>query len=324
MPRSMGTGRPARPPYNLNHLVACMLVVTFVVWLVHPAFDRCSLDSYDASTVTELDLKNCKLTVLPASISRFGVLRKLDLGNNRLSTLPAVLPSTLLTLFCLNNNFETIPPAIAELPHLRMLSFKSCRLRDVGVAPLPPSLVWLILTDNELVTLPDSLGRLTRMRKLMLANNHLASLPSSLAAMRELELLRLANNQLKELPAWLYELPRLTWLAIAGNPFVAPAPARAELPSVRFDELTFGTKLGEGTSSVVRQGLWHGVQVAIKLYKAALSSDGKNLDEVRASCAVDHPNVLRWLGFLSEGEQEHARAVSGATATSTAVIPLSS
>ena len=237
MPRSMGNGRAARPPYNLNHLVACMLVVTFVVWLVHPAFDRCSLDSYDASTVMELDLKNCKLTVLPASISRFGVLRKLDLGNNRLSTLPAVLPSTLLTLFCLNNNFETIPPAIAELPHLRMLSFKSCRLRDVGVAPLPPSLVWLILTDNELVTLPDSLGRLTRMRKLMLANNHLASLPSSLAAMRELELLRLANNQLKELPAWLYELPRLTWLAIAGNPFVAPAPARAELPSVRFGEL---------------------------------------------------------------------------------------
>ena len=35
---------------------------------------------------------------------------------------------------------------------------------------------------------------------------------------------------------------------------------------------------------------------------------------MRASCAVDHPNVLRWLGFLSEGEQEHARAVSGATA----------
>jgi hypothetical protein len=40
----------------------------------------------------------------------------------------------------------------------------------------------------------------------------------------------------------------------------------------------------------VRQGLWHGAQVAIKLYKAALSSDGKNLDEVRASCTVDHPN----------------------------------
>jgi hypothetical protein len=192
--------------------------------LAHPAgmLRACSyLHSFGALFVDELEASESGTR---AMIERFGVLRKLDLGNNRLSTLPAVLPSTLLTLFCLNNNFETIPPAIAELPHLRMLSFKSCRLRDVGVAPLPPSLVWLILTDNELVTLPDSLGRLTRMRKLMLANNHLASLPSSLAAMRELELLRLANNQLKELPAWLYELPRLTWLAIAGNPFVAPAP----------------------------------------------------------------------------------------------------
>jgi len=45
-----------------------------------------------------------------------------------------------------------------------------------------------------------------------------------------------------------------------------------------------------------------------------MSRDCLPCSQVRASCAVDHPNVLRWLGFLSEGEQEHARAVSGATA----------
>ena len=306
----MGTGQRAKTSPNLNYLVALMLVAAFFVWLWHPTFERCSIDSYDVVTTSAIDLKNCKLSELPSSISRFVSLKKLDLGNNVLHSLPDALPPSLETLFCLNNAFETIPPVIATLPRLRMLSFKSCRLRDLGVAPLPESLAWLILTDNELVALPDSLGRLTGMRKLMLANNKLGSLPSSMGAMRELELLRLSNNRLPAPPPWLYELPKLTWLAIAGNPFVAPAPARASLPDVRFDELTLGPKLGEGTSSIVRQGLWHGEMVAIKLYKAALSSDGMNLDEVRASCAVDHPHVLRWLGYLSEGEGEKARAVA--------------
>jgi len=40
--------------------------------------------------------------------------------------------------------------------------------------------------------------------------------------------------------------------------------------------------------------------VAAKQYKAELSSDGRNIDEVRASCAVDHPNVLRFLGFYTQ------------------------
>ena len=54
-------------------------------------------------------------------------------------------------------------------------------------------------------------------------------------------------------------------------------------------------------------------QVAVKSYKAMLSSDGKNLDEVRASCAVDHVNVLRWLGYVEEGQDEHFQArASGA------------
>ena len=68
--------------------------------------------------------------------------------------------------------------------------------------------------------------------------------------------------------------------------------------------------MGEGTSSIVRRGEWHGQPVAIKMYKAALSSDGMNLDEVRASCAVDHAHVLRWLGYLSEGAEQISRASS--------------
>lgn len=261
---------------------------------------RCELDSYNRATTTELDLKHCKFTTFPESIAKFDRLVKLDVSHNSLLSLP-VLPPTIETLFALGNPFETIPPSVAGLPKLRMLSFKSCRLRNIGDLALPTTLNWLILTDNMLTSLPDSFGRLTRMRKLMLANNLLGSVPETMAQMRELELLRLANNRLVSIPDWLLALPSLTWLAIAGNPCVASAPARASLETVKFGDLELGAKLGEGTSSIVRKATLHGTTVAVKLYKAQLSSDGKNLDEVRASCAVDHPNVLRWLGYLEEG-----------------------
>jgi hypothetical protein len=149
------------------------------------------------------------------------------------------------------------------------------------------------------------------MRKFMLANNRLTGLPPTMAAMQQLELLRLANNRLAAIPRWLHELPRLSWLALAGNPCIRPAPARAALPAVRFEDLTLSTRLGEGTSSVVREGTWRGRRVAVKLYKAPLSSDGRNLDEVRASCAVDHPNVLRWLGYVHEQPPSLEERVSG-------------
>ena len=327
----MGTGRrhtPAR--HTLLRVCGGGLCITIVIYLLFANSTvasststniKCNLDSYNPATTTELDLKKCGLTALPDTISTFGSLTKLDLSHNpNLDSLPS-LPPTLTTLFALGSGFSTIPPAVAALPSLRMLSFKSCRLRDIGALPLPTSLQWLILTDNKLHTLPASIGGLVRMRKLMLANNRLVALPPEMAAMRELELLRLANNKLPSIPPWLSTLPKLTWLAIAGNPCVSPAPARAELPMVRYDELTIGARLGEGTSSIVHKGQYHGHQVALKVYKAQLSSDGRNLDEVRASCAVDHPHVLRWLGYLEEGSGgEEARATTGSTGGSWRLI----
>ena len=59
-----------------------------------------------------------------------------------------------------------MPRSVARLPRLRMLSFKGCRLTEVG--RLPRSLVWLILTGNRLTSLPRHLENLTRVRKLML------------------------------------------------------------------------------------------------------------------------------------------------------------
>lgn len=273
------------------------LLLLVIVWMRSRGGEpRCDLSTYDAATTEALDLKRCGLDALPATIIAFQRLKKLDLGFNSLSSLPR-LPESLEIVFLLSNAFEAVPPQVSPLPNLRMLSFKSNRLRSVGV-PLPTSLKWLILTDNHLAELPHQLGELTLMRKLMLANNRLSSLPRSMASMRELELLRLANNRLRRLPEWLHALPRLTWLAVAGNPCVSPAPPRASLLPVAWEELSLGERLGEGTSGIVHKASWKGQTVAVKLYKSELSSDGRSLDEVFASCAVEHPHVLKFLGYF--------------------------
>eukprot|EP00931_Biecheleriopsis_adriatica_P123552 TRINITY_DN98603_c0_g1_i1.p1 TRINITY_DN98603_c0_g1~~TRINITY_DN98603_c0_g1_i1.p1 ORF type:complete len:241 (+),score=32.40 TRINITY_DN98603_c0_g1_i1:50-724(+) len=210
--------------WTWKHMVAVTVVCLFLrSWStalsdgkarVHSNKRKCDLDSYSKPVdILELDLKSCDLTALPASISRFTRLGKLDVSNNKLSTLPR-LPASLEIFFALGNDFQVIPHSVAELPRLRMLSFKSNRLQRIGV-PLPKSLVWLILTDNVLTELPSQLGELSGMRKLMLSNNRLTKLPAAMANMQQLELLRLANNDLQQLPDFIFALPALTWLAVA-------------------------------------------------------------------------------------------------------------
>ena len=294
----MGTGTTLRRQQcrRLVTAAAAASVVLYGFYSMWPA-SRCDLRSYPPEETTQLDLKGCGLAELPAHILSFGMLKKLDLADNQLTWLPT-LPPSLETLFLLNNGFVSVPRSIARLPRLRMLSFKGCRLRELG--RLPSSLVWLILTGNELTELPRHIENLTLVRKLMLSNNQLVALPGAMRKLKELELLRIANNQLTSLPPWLHELPKLTWLAIAGNPAVEAAPPRGSLIDVRHADVSFGERLGEGTSSVVVRAEWKGQVVAAKMYKAELSSDGRNIDEVRASCAVDHPNVLRFLGYYTQ------------------------
>ena len=165
----MGTGRRHLPmEHRVLRICGVLLFLVFFVYIVFlrggsaaattaSSARRCTLEAYDAAATTELDLKDCGLTHVPASILRFTALEKLDVSKNVLLRDLPPLPPSLRTVFALGGGFESIPPSVSALPSIRMLSFKSCRLRDVGDAPLPTSLEWLILTDNQLEALPDSL-----------------------------------------------------------------------------------------------------------------------------------------------------------------------
>jgi Leucine-rich repeat (LRR) protein len=76
----------------------------------------------------------------------------------------------------------------------------------------------LNLNDNQLTTLPDSIGNLTNLEKLILDNNQLTTLPNSIGNLTNLETLFLDNNQLTTtLPDSIENLTNLEDLYLDNN-----------------------------------------------------------------------------------------------------------
>ena len=254
---------------------------------------------------TRLDLA-AGLTEFPTEIFTLAdSLEILNLSGNALSSLPPDLGQRLpklQVLFCSDNRFTTVPEVLGQCPRLEMVGFKANQIHTLPAAALPPALRWLILTDNQLRTLPPEIGNCAHLQKLMLAGNQLTELPETLAACTRLELLRIAANRLTELPAWLLALPRLAWLAYAGNPFCAAAEAESAaahpIGLINWEELAIEQQLGEGASGVIYRAAWQRppaapTEVAVKLFKGALTSDGLPHSEMRACIgAGPHPNLI--------------------------------
>jgi len=117
------------------------------------------------------------LTELPPEILDLEALEVLDLSGNRLKSLPAGFSrlKKLRILFLSGNEFEEVPEVLGECPKLEMVGFKSNRIAHIPPAALPEALRWLIVTDNRLRSLPDSVGLRPRLQKLI--THHQAHVP---------------------------------------------------------------------------------------------------------------------------------------------------
>ncbi|MFM5081782.1 leucine-rich repeat-containing protein kinase family protein [Aeromonas veronii] len=263
------------------------------------------------------------LTAFPTEIlSLKETLEVLDLTGNQLSTLPDELAGfgKLRIIFCSENRFTELPEVLGRCPALTMVGFKANRIATVSAKALPAGLRWLILTDNAVEQLPDELGQCDALQKLMLAGNRLRELPASLANCRNLELLRIAANRIERFPEWLLSLPRLSWLAYSGNPFSEGAEARAiddaHVAPLAWGTLALGELLGQGASGVIHRATLvanpadavtqasdrgDGNQVAVKLFKGAVTSDGLPRCEMAASLAAGtHPNLIKVIGKVAD------------------------
>ena len=91
----------------------------------------------------------------------------------------------------------------------------------------------LYLDANQLTELPDSIGNLTNLKDIYLRNNQLTELPDSIGNLTNLEWLILAANKLTELPDSIGNLTNLKTLPLGGNPWKKPVPKEIILKMIR-------------------------------------------------------------------------------------------
>ena len=292
------------------------------------------LTMQDLETLKQGGYRDAKLTKLklttpldsfPLEIFELGdTLEQLDLSGTGLSTLPddfgRELPNLKIAFFS-NCNFKVFPKPLAECPQLEMVAFRSNSMVEIPEEALPPRLRWLILTDNNLAELPKSIGRCSRLQKCMLAGNKLRTLPEEMARCAKLGLLRLSANRLESVPSWLFQLPELAFLSFAGNPCTSPmangvaAPARG-LANISWTDLQIEETLGSGASGIISKGVWqqsptYGEEIAVKLFRGALTSDGTPADEMAACLAAgSHESLIDVLGRIHGHPEEESAGES--------------
>ncbi|MEN8147555.1 MAG: protein kinase [Campylobacterota bacterium] len=236
-----------------------------------------------------------ELTSFPSEVFELaGTLEILDLSHNRLSELPDLSRLKKLKIaFFSFNLFTKLPAAFKNCENLYMLGFKANQIEQFDEEILPLGISWLILTDNKIEVLPRSMGELSRLRKFPVAGNQLTTLPQEMSQCRNLELIRLSANRLTEIPDWLLQLPKLSWLAFSGNP--CSVTPDAVLDEVAYESLEMSELLGEGASGQIYKGYDKSseAEVAVKLFKGAVTSDGYAHDEMNAYMSTgEHPHLI--------------------------------
>ena len=263
------------------------------------AFEECNKNGGK-----ELNLSSLNLKAVPTKTFDYcNTLELLNLGNNDLDSLPDEFYRLrkLRILFFANNKFRCIPSVLGQLLSLFMLSFKSNNVQEIPPDSLSSSIEWLILTDNQISTLPPTIGKLTNLKKCMLAGNKLTTLPMQMSNCQQLELLRIASNEIADIPDWLLHLPKLTWLAAGGNPVFPAAPKEDDhcVNHILASQLTLLQLLGEGASGYVYRAIWSRPnnteeEVAVKVFKGAVTSDGLPTDELSATLQLAVYAARHW------------------------------
>lgn len=245
-------------------------------------------------------------------------LEYLDLSGNALTSLPGDFAQLhrLQVLFCSGNCFTELPVALGQCQSLSMVGFRANQITSIKAAALPPKLRWLILTGNQIASLPPEIGACPELQKVALSGNLLSALPAEMANCTKLELLRIGANRFEVLPEWLLSMPRLSWLGYSGNPVCAAAEVQAlkgmtnlssaqgqtALAQIPWTTLQLKQKLGEGASGVIYQAALADAsqEVAVKVFKGALTSDGLPQSEIAAYLSAgSHSYLINLLGKVT-------------------------
>lgn len=149
--------------------------------------------------LTDLDISSASLTAIPASIGNLTNLVNLNASNNSIG----FMPSTYGTLTQLKN-FNFKHNAITYLPYAAAQGWGAVETLD--------------LSENQLASLPVSVGSLAKVKSFNLSNNNLSILPDALTGLVTLQDLNLSNNAgIINLPLAMGNLTGMTHLNVTGT-----------------------------------------------------------------------------------------------------------
>lgn len=134
--------------------------------------ERCSISSFMVKTCISR-MRKCHINLSDLGLTDIAGIDQLEVNYNNALVPLSQVPNLVLDLS--NNQLTALPDDICKL-----------------------QLSWLILRNNKLATLLDSIDSLGRLELLALSHNNLTSLPSSLENMTELEHLYLGDNFLNQ------------------------------------------------------------------------------------------------------------------------------
>ncbi|KAM7297511.1 protein flightless-1 [Ixodes scapularis] len=203
---------------------------------------------FDLEDLSVVDLSHNDLREVPTDLERARGILVLNLGYNRIESIPHQLFVNLVDLVHLDlsgNQLETLPPQMRRLVSLQTLvlndnplghyqlrqlpaltSLQTLHMRNTQrtVVNTPVSLdTSAVLSDvdfsqNALPRIPDVLYTLTTLRRLNLSDNCISEISPVIGDVwKSIRILNLSRNKLSSLPASLCKLTTLTRLYLNDN-----------------------------------------------------------------------------------------------------------
>ncbi|KAL3144805.1 hypothetical protein ABBQ38_001914 [Trebouxia sp. C0009 RCD-2024] len=149
----------------------------------------------------DLEICNCAMTSLPASLGELSHLERIDFHSNALGRLPSRLHN--LTSIKLSGNFfSSVPAFLSSATALQCLHLANNHIGSSGntacLAALT-ALTKLVMQQCGLNTVPDSFAALSNLQWLCMSRNSLSSIPDGLP-WGKLTLLHVRGNELGAVP----------------------------------------------------------------------------------------------------------------------------
>ncbi len=200
------------------------------------------IDFPEDNHIERLNLTNCQLTHIPASVRRCKHLKDLNLEGNQIRHIPSWIMeldsleeiilnfnqlklskrdirrlSKLKSILLAGNGIETLPKNVGQL-HCNNLNLSKNKLHSLPTSFANLTQIKnLIFYENGFKDIPEVLKGFNNLKHLDFYKNHIKKIPDFVGNMENLEQLFLSFNQIEEIPDTLRNLKRLKYFYIHHN-----------------------------------------------------------------------------------------------------------